>query len=146
MKPFLRIDNEQLYYNVILVESYIPVLFTCKNDKDELFICVCCTDNNTGRKWLITKTDPQAVIAMLKNEITMRDVFLKDTSFRASVKSDQRGLHIEYNNSDWLKNSEFLPQKDMYIDAEPGEYDEEINYYQTLCTQEAGDQDNDRSL
>lgn len=35
----------KLYIDKILFETYLPILFTCKNDMNDIFICVCCQDN-----------------------------------------------------------------------------------------------------
>ena len=129
MNEFIIINDEKLYFDKILFETYIPILFVCKNDKKELFICVCCQDNSNVQKWLISRINPIKITEMLKDKISIRDAFLSDPTFRISVNLVNGKLQIEYNNSDWLDGSEFLPKKGAYIEAEPGEYDEEIKYY-----------------
>lgn len=131
MSEFIKTEkNGTLFYDKILFETYIPILFICRNERKELFVCVCCRDNADGKKWLISKTKASTIASMLKNEMAIRDVFLKDSSDRISVDVLHDNIKIEYNNSDWKEESDFLPKKGAYIDAEPGEYDEEIEYYQ----------------
>ena len=68
MKPFMKIDKlGELRIDVVLFESYYPILFTCLNENNDLFLCVCCQSNKEGRKWLITKTTPNIVVKVLKD-------------------------------------------------------------------------------
>lgn len=130
MNEFIVLEkNEKLFYDKILLETYIPILFICKNEQKELYICVCCQDNANGKKWLISKIEPSKIVDMLTNKITIREAFLCDSSVRASVNFTAGNIQIEYGNSDWNEESVFLPKKGAYIDAEAEEYDEEIVYY-----------------
>mgnify|MGYP004592008717 FL=1 len=52
----------KLYIDKILFETYLPILFTCKNDMNDIFICVCCQDNENGKKWLISETDGKVMV------------------------------------------------------------------------------------
>lgn len=120
----------QLEIDRILFEASYPILFTCKNDKDDLFICVCCKNNETGKKWLITQTAPESIIRMLTDKMTIREVFLANMECRLSIESSNNILDIKYNDvEDWSDESIYLPKAGEYIDAEPGEFDDDIKYY-----------------
>lgn len=46
MKKFIKLDSYgQLYIDKILFESYFPIIFTCVNDNKDIFISVCCQNN-----------------------------------------------------------------------------------------------------
>ena len=75
MQEFVNTEKYgKLYIDRILFESNFPIIFTCKNDADEIFICVCCQNNIKGCKWLVGKTDAINIIRMLKDELTLREL------------------------------------------------------------------------
>ncbi|MGP1594307.1 MAG: DUF6575 domain-containing protein [Treponema sp.] len=122
-------ESGKLYIDRIFFESYYPVLFSCKNKLDEHFMCVCCQNNGDGQKWLLGKVDVHTIIKMLKNEITVRDLFLKHTSSKVSINTINGEFHQHYNNDDWSNDSIYLPKADSYLDPDEGEFDEDIEYY-----------------
>ena len=137
MKKFITIDIlGTLVIDKVLIESYCPILFTCINEKKELFLCTCCQDNSDGKKWLITKTTPDIIIDILKDRITLRRAFLvyKDVQFTVFLNSE--GLSILENyNDDWdYETSIYLPDKDEYMEVEQDEFIEEISYYEDFLT------------
>lgn len=133
MKTFIKIDGiGELKIDRIFFESYYPILFTCSNEKEELFLCVCCQANADGKKWLITKTDGETIVCILKNEITVRKAFLKYPQLQITVFDDNSNdlSIIRGDDKDWNNDtSEALPEKGEYLDAEDGEFAEEIAYY-----------------
>ena len=41
MQKFVKIDNDiQLYIDKIILQSYFPIIFTCKDDKNNIYMCV----------------------------------------------------------------------------------------------------------
>ena len=62
-----------LNYAKILVRFDIPLLFTCLDADNNRYIVVCA-DEEDGI-YVVGKTDPDSLIKMLKNEITMYDFF-----------------------------------------------------------------------
>lgn len=122
-------ESGKLYIDRIFFESYYPVLFSCKNKLDEHFMCVCCQNNEDGQKWLLGKLDVHTIIKMLKNEITVRDLFLKHTLSKVSINTINGEFQLHYNNDDWNNDSIYLPKADSYLDPDEGEFDEDIEYY-----------------
>lgn len=120
----------ELYIDKILFEVGYPVLFTCINDMRDLFVCVCCRNNEDGAKWLISRTTAGSIIQMLKNKISLRDIFLCGEGNRYSVNSFENKIDIIKNDDeDWGEDSIYLPKKNEYMDAEEDEYKEELLYY-----------------
>ena len=97
-----------------------------------IFICVCCQNNEKAIKWLVGKTDAKSIIKTLKNEITILEVLLHNSTKYISITYINEKYNIEYDNSDWKKNSKYLPKKNSYIYADEGEFDEEIKYFLSL--------------
>ena len=75
----------KLYIDKILFETYLPILFTCKNDMNDIFICVCCQDNENGKKWLISETDGKVIVELLQNKLSIREAFLKNVGLKLSI-------------------------------------------------------------
>lgn len=128
---FVNIEEwGELYIDKVLFEVGYPVLFTCINDRRELFVCVCCKNNEDGAKWLINKTTAGRIVQMLKNKITLRDIFLCEGQNGYSVNSFDNKIDIIKNDAeDWGEDSIYLPKKNEYMDAEGDEYTEELLYY-----------------
>ena len=130
MKEFVKTkDKGQLYIDKVLFESNIPILFVCKNKEEELFLCVCCQSNINGKKWLISSVDEETLILLLSDKISIRDAFLRDDSFRISVVSNDSGIWMGYDESDWQEDSVYLPKRGAFMETEEGEYEEELEYY-----------------
>jgi len=133
MKEFIRLDKYgQLYVDKVLFESYFPIIFTCVNDNKDIFICICCQNNEKGCKWLLGRTDGKSIVRVLRDEITIRQLLLEYSSGKISVDYAGNGYAVAYNNSDWDENSPYLPKEDSYMYAEDGEFEEEINYFSSM--------------
>ena len=130
MKEFIRLDKYgQLYIDKVLFESYYPIVFTCVNEKKNVFICVCCQNNAKKCKWLLGKTNGISIARMLRNEITIRQLLLEYSSEKISVDYDGNGYAISHNNSDWDEKSPYMPKEDSYMYTEDEEFEDEINYF-----------------
>ncbi len=131
MKEFIKLEKYgHLYIDKVLFESYFPIIFTCVNDNKDIFICVCCQNNEKGCKWLLGKTDGISIVKILKDEMTIRQLLLENSSGNISVDYVKNtGYVVAYDNSDWDVNSPYLPKEDSYMYAEDGEFEDEINYF-----------------
>lgn len=133
MKKFIKLEEYgQLYIDRILFESYFPVIFTCINDNKDIFISVCCQNNEKGCKWLLGKTNGISIVRMLRDEVTIRQLLLECSSGNISVDYAENEYTVAYNNSDWDENSLYLPKEDSYMYAEDGEFEDEICYFSSL--------------
>lgn len=129
MKKFVKTEKYgQLYVEKVFLETYFPVIFTCTNDDNEDFFAVCCKSDASGCKWLIAKIDPEGIIELLSNSITMRDLLLTAKD-KFSVDYIEKQYSISYDQEVFAANSVFLPKKDSFMYAEEGEFDDEIAYY-----------------
>ena len=133
MKEFIKLKKYgQLYIDKVLFESYYPIIFTCVNDEKDVFIGVCCQNNEKECKWLLGKTNGKSVVKMLRDEITIRQLLLEYSSGKISVDYDANGYKEFYNNADWEESSPYLPKEDSYMYAEDGEFEDEINYFSMI--------------
>lgn len=133
MKEFIKLNKYGLLYmDKILFESYFPIIFTCINDTKDIFICVCCQNNENGCKWLLGKTDGSSIVKMLRDEITIRQLLLEYSIEKISVSYVENEYAIDYNSADWNEDSSYLPKEDSYMYAEEGEFEEEISYFSSI--------------
>lgn len=101
MKKFIKSDKYgQFYIDRVLFETYFPIIFTCINDNNENFICICCQNNEKGCKLLIGKTNVISIIRMLRDEITIQQLLLEYSSGKISVDYVGNEYVVAYNNSD----------------------------------------------
>jgi hypothetical protein len=126
-----------LTINRVIFETTYPILFTCTNEKKELFLCVCCRHDSTERKWLIAKTDPTTMISMLKDELAVRDAFLKHPEVRLTVRclnTDGILQVTQDDGQDWNEQtSKSLPDAGEYLNADRDEFEEEIAYFEAMA-------------
>ena len=114
MKQFIKTEkNGILMIDRVLFESFYPI---------------CCQNNKNGIKWLIGKTEAIHIVKMLKDEISIRELFLKYTSVKILEEYQNEQYHTMYVD-EWEKYSVLLPKEDSYIDAESGEFDDDIKYF-----------------
>ena len=86
MKKFIELEKYgKLYVDKVLFETYFPVIFTCLNDNKDVFICVCCQNNEKGCKWLVGKTNGISIMKMLQNQMTIRQLLLDFSSERIQL-------------------------------------------------------------
>ena len=115
-------------------ESYYPILFTCRSDKQVLYLCVCCLAEEGLKKWLIADVNPGIIVKMLNNKITLRDTFLSNNGHRFTIifKNSINSI-IPDVTSDWHPtDSIYLPKPHEYMKADENEFVEEIKFYTEL--------------
>lgn len=101
-----------------------PVLFTCKNDKD-IYLFICYYVNSEKIKWIGTRTTYDNLIDLLENKIAIRDAFLNVTNNKIMIVYDGKEVKYEIKKASEIPD-EVLPTIGEYMDAEDGEYEEEI--------------------
>lgn len=141
MKKFVELKNYgQLSIDKVLFEANFPIIFTCLNEKREIFMCVCCMNNKEGSKWLIGKTNGRIIVEMLQDKITIRQLLLEHSCGKITVDYKNGEYLVSYDNSDWNEESIYLPKEDSYMYADDGEFDEEISYFSSLTSITYGDE------
>lgn len=121
-----------LYLKQVYVEYVYPVLFTCCSDDGGLFLASCYLADGEKKEWVLTQTTPEIVIEMLENRLTIRELFDKPEVKKYIVSLNAKG---EYSYKQCALSeipTEILPQAGYYMDAEPGEFSEEIAELQEL--------------
>lgn len=124
-------ETGELTIERIFFDAGYPILFTCTNESGELFLCVCCQNNASGKKWLLAETSCDVILSLLKDNITMREAFLVSGKKRFSILQGETITLLTDVPEDWDgEKSIYLPDAGEYIEAEDGEFDEEIVFYE----------------
>lgn len=120
-----RIDSHCLEIDQIFVEYIYPVLFTCIDESDNLYIVACYSADAEKAEWIIAETSPEDVIKLLTNKLSIREMFMKSVCWTA----------IQYAGAEYPTctktafanlDPKVLPTAGEYMDADPDEFDEEI--------------------
>lgn len=117
----------QLNYDLILFESTTPLLFTCTDDSDNLYVSTCYCSTGKQREWVVSHTTPSKILDLLLNKITIRQLFdSEDSLFVVSITQGEASYKTKRVPLEDI-DSHILPTAGYRLDAEPGEYDSEIN-------------------
>lgn len=68
----------RLYMKEIFVEATQPILFSCMDDFANTYICSCHTQNAEKCEWIIALTNEQELLALQRNNLTIREAFTKN--------------------------------------------------------------------
>jgi len=126
-------DFGNLYLEEILFEDECPILFTlCNENSSARFIAVCC-DFRKEQRWIISTVDISSIIDLLKDKITIRDIFtIPKSSYVIGVwKHGYDNVIYTLCNFNQIPKED-LPSADVYFEAENGEFDEYITFLESL--------------
>ena len=116
MREFVKTEKDGiLYADRGLFESNYPVLFSCKNDRNDIFIVICCQNNAQGIKWMVGKTTPLAIVKMLRDEITIRKLITMHTSEKFSIDYKDGKYDCKYVSKEWKKTVLTCPRKTLIL-------------------------------
>lgn len=130
MKEFLKGNSKgvpTLYMDMTFVEMKRPILFTCIDDSGDRYICSCHCANGEKCEWVAVHTTSERLIALLTNRISIREIF-DDYEKQGILITLYAGEDYPVAQKIEIKNilPEILPTKGYFMDAENGEFDEEI--------------------
>lgn len=122
-----------LYLEKSLVELDIPLLFTCKNDSGQLYLCLCIDSSSYPPTFLVTETTSNLLIKMLSNNIPM------DMTFKHSFDQFPENIYQITESDDISSNSVSqlnvatipeakLPRKGSYFEIDLDYIQEYIAY------------------
>lgn len=114
----------------VLFESSYPILFT-GYDNNKVYLFICHSVNSERMAWIVTRTTYDIIISLLNNKTTIRDAFLSYTSEKVLLTYDKEGMHTSKCDVKEIDDT-ILPTSGQYMDAEEGEFDEEIEYYEIM--------------
>ena len=120
-----------LKLDFIILEERCPILFTCIDKSDNLYICDCC-DPWAG-EWLIASTTIERLYGMFNNEITMRGMFACAKGICFVAKWNKDGTKKEFEIiQDGGFCEEDLPWLNSFYDTDEDEMPE-LQEYIDVC-------------
>lgn len=122
----------RLVYERVFLDMGEPLLFVCVGADNKRYLGVCCHAERRHKKWLLAETDLDTIIQMLQDKITIRDAFLHVNKQKYTIikEADCDPQIIENDYEDWdADNSIYLPDAGEYMEAEPGEFEEDIMWF-----------------
>ena len=132
-----KINNICLYEDQILLDYIYPVLFTCIDDFDNMYLSVCYDAEVSKTCWLLAKVSPDQVISLLENRVTIRELFECKDLWYICKYANSSEKYVEkikdYKNFD----QDAFPAKGEYMDAEEDEFLEEIELFRNRISSES---------
>lgn len=127
-KIFLK-QNEllpTLHMYMVFVESVSPILFACRDDNANVYICSCHCQNAEKCEWIIAPTTYAKLVDLLTDKLSIKDIFHTDDSaaFVATMYPHAESIAVIKRSFSELEN--ILPTADYYMEADPDEFSEEL--------------------
>lgn len=115
-----------LYYDMVFVHSIRPVLFSCRDDASNVYLCCCHCSSGEKAEWIIAPTSCERLVQLLTDQITIRNAFSEGHSecFVATMRAGEPSAAVVESPLEAVDAS--LPTAGYYMEAEPGEFDEEL--------------------
>ena len=125
-KVMFRINNQNLYEDLVFIDGIYPVLFTCVDSLKYTYLCACYFADHSKTLWLVTKTEPERLIELLNNKETIRELFKSDELW---VICKSKNEEIQVKRIENCKNFDqnAFPAEGEYMDADTGEFEKEIS-------------------
>ena len=120
----------------IIFQADYPVLFTCKDICDNIYLCVCC-EVREQQRWIVSPIKSSTIVGMLENKITLYDAFKFGNGKRYIItwefESKVEDVKVvDFSDIDLLD----LPVQGEYFEAEEHEFDdyiEKLEQSESLC-------------
>ena len=124
-KTLFQIDDLSLAQDLVLVDYIYPVLFTCVDNYGQIYIVTCYLADGKTKEWIIARSDPDKIINLLQDKISMRDIFLNTSLWQAVLKAGETTPAVTPVRVENLDPC-ILPTPGEFMDADPNEFDDEI--------------------
>ena len=128
-----------LYRDMILAEYIRPILFTCLDEYNHLYICSCYHADGDAVKWILAKTTEEAVIRLLQNEIPIRDMFSGAEKIYLLTLSERGAQPQAEEKATEDVPENYFPTAGYDMEADEGEFDEEIAELRERIAERASD-------
>ena len=126
-KAMFRVNNQNLYEDLVFIDDNYPVLFTCVDDLENTYLSTCYFADHSKTLWLVTKIEPERVINLLNNKVTIRELFESDELWMICKSKSKKEIQVKQiaDCKNFDKNA--FPAEGEYMDADEEEFEEEIS-------------------
>ncbi len=118
-----------LFINKVLLEYELePVIFVCKDNYNNFFLCICDDFIDAKRSWIAIKIPVNDLLDILNDKITLLSAFKKSVNKTIIIDycPDKKTYDYCMMNFSDIDETE-LPCEDQYLD-EKDTFDDYINY------------------
>lgn len=127
---FLKGNNREiptLYRDMVFAESTRPILFTCKDEKEDRYICSCHCADGEKCEWIVAPTTCERLIDLLCDRNTIRQIFdaCEEPAFLVTRYAGRETPDVRAVAVRELPPT-ILPTAGYFMEAEEGEFDREI--------------------
>ena len=125
--------NETSYFHHvkidrILFDANYPVLFSMEQDDKEYLVC-CPVFDSTKIVWIVSEIELFCIIDLLKDKITIRDAFVQEKGSKFLIEVKNKSVKCDLLQSEFPDY--YLPTEGEFMEAEDGEFDDDIKYYES---------------
>ena len=115
-KAYIQCDGQALYYEFALnTLDDVPTLFVAKNEKDELFLCLCSEMRGLMR-WVIGKTDAPVLNGLIGQHLTINEA-LSRTDPNVRIVEHRKGVGFTCEKVPIREvNPLYLTEEGLYAD------------------------------
>ena len=126
-KAMFRVNNQNLYEDLVFIDDIYPVLFTCVDDLENTYLSTCYFADHSKTLWLVTKIEPERVINLLNNKVTIRELFESDELWMICKSKSKKEIQVKQiaDCKNFDKNA--FPAEGEYMDVDEEEFEEEIS-------------------
>lgn len=130
---FLVMPNHigQTYYDCIILDGIEPVIFTCVDESKNLYYSICVYNVVGEQEWFISRITPEAMCDLLNNKLTLREATTFGEKIWFAKESQNGSIEWTYKDAKEYPN-DFLPAAGVYMDADKGEFDDEISHFKKM--------------
>lgn len=128
-----EIGHNKIYEDQVFLASNVPIIFSGIDSEHNTYICAMYHSDTEKRQWIISGCPAHRMTDMLSDRISVREAFLENGVLHVIItkRYDGKTIVSEYNDTEWNDRPE-LPETGEKMDADPGEFDEEIEYFNGL--------------
>lgn len=116
----------KLYIDMVFVEEKSPILFTCIDEFDDMYLCSCHRSDSEKKEWIIVRTPPENVLDLLTDRITIQSAIIScEDIYIATLSNGIPAPQISRTKIDKI-SPDILPTAGYYMEADDHEFDDEI--------------------
>lgn len=130
--PVFLVQNKllpTLYLYMVFAESISPILFACRDDAENVYVCSCHCQNATKQEWIIAPTSYSKLIALLTDKISIRDIFVED-NHKLYLVTKFANATTEIAEKDLPSLHDLLPTAGYYMEAASDEFNQVLEELQ----------------
>ena len=124
-----------LELDYIFVELECPILFTCRDLENNIYLCICC-DIIDEQRWIVAPIKPKDLIRLIDNQLTFYD-------FYKNAKQIYKIIWKKGYKTEKVYDSSFsecvgdIPPKGEYLDSEIGEFVDYVDEIKDLIKRDS---------